>query len=219
MRSSPPSPDPGPPVLVTLSGLPGSGTSTVARMVAGDLGVDHLDGGTVFRAMAAERGLALAAFARLAETDDTIDRTLDDRLARRASEGGVVVESRLAGWLAERGGLAGLRVWLACDDRERARRVGARDGHGLDDAIAANRAREASEQARYRAYYGIDLTDLSPYHLVLDSTTTAPAMLAGTIVEAAPAAQGEGPRPEPAVSRPVTSGRRSTARSGRGDHR
>lgn len=172
-------------MLVTLSGLPGSGTSTVARLVASELAIDHLDGGTVFRAMAAERGLSLGDFAALAEADDAIDRALDHRLAQRAGDGGVVVESRLAGWLAQRGGLGGLRVWLACDERERARRVAARDRHGLDDAVADNQAREASERTRYRRYYGIDLTDLSPYHLVLDSTSTEPPALADAIVEAA----------------------------------
>ena len=53
-----------------------------------------------------------------------------------------------------------MRVWLACDDTERARRVAARDGGSVEDAVAANRRREASEAARYLAYYGIDLGDL-----------------------------------------------------------
>ena len=50
-------------MLITLSGLPGSGTSTVARAVASRLALDHVDGGTVFRSMASERGLSLAEFA------------------------------------------------------------------------------------------------------------------------------------------------------------
>lgn len=172
-------------MLVTLSGLPGSGTSTVARMVAAALGLEHLDGGTVFRAVAAERGLSLAAFAALAETDDTIDRALDDRLTDRARAGEVLLESRLAGWLATRAELPAVRVWIHCDEVERARRVADREGHDADLALAHNRERETSERVRYLGYYGIDLTDLSIYDLVLDSTATAPPELVAAITTAA----------------------------------
>jgi len=159
-------------VLVTVSGLPGSGTSTVAALIAQHLGVERLDGGTVFRTIAAERGLTLHELSRLAEVDDRIDRALDERLVERAAKGDVVLESRLAGWLVYNARLDAHRVWLACDEAERAARVGGRDGHATDEAIAVNRAREASERLRYQQYYGIDLTDLSIYDQVVDTTTT-----------------------------------------------
>jgi predicted cytidylate kinase len=172
-------------VLITLSGLPGSGTSTVARSVAAQLGIEHLDGGTVFRTLASERGVSLAEFARIAEADDAIDRALDDRLLERARLGDVLLESRLAGWLATRGGLDATRVWISCDERERAVRVGGRDGQDPDLALAENRRREASERTRYLGYYDIDLADLSVYDLVLDSTRTGPEALVSAVVSAA----------------------------------
>jgi cytidylate kinase len=170
-------------LLITISGLPGSGTSTVARSVAERLGLERLDGGTVFRAMAAERGLSLAEFGALAEGDPTYDLELDARLAARAHEGDVVLESRLAGWVATNEGLPALRVWIACDDRERARRVAEREGGDVDAAIEANRHREASEVMRYRAYYDIDLADLTIYDLLLDSTEAPPATLIDAVVQ------------------------------------
>lgn len=177
-------------MLITISGLPGSGTSTAARAVAAAFDIEHLDGGTVFRAMATERDLSLADFAALAETDDRIDRALDDRLAQRALAGDVLVESRLAGWLADRAGTDGFKVWVECDEVERARRVGSRDGHDADEALATNRTREASERARYLEYYGIDLADRSVYDLVVDSTTGSAEEVAASIVEAAKAHTG-----------------------------
>lgn len=172
-------------MLITLSGLPGSGTSTVARAAASRLGLAHLDGGTVFRTLASEHGLSLADFARLAEADDAIDRSLDDRLLARAREGQVLLESRLAGWLVTRDELPALRVWIACDDRERARRVAAREGAEVDAALAANTEREASERTRYQGFYGIDLADLSIYDLVIDSTATGPDAIVEQLVAAA----------------------------------
>ena len=171
-------------MLVTISGLPGSGTSTVAMGVAAALGVPRLDGGTVFRALAAERGLTLAEFGAVAEREPDVDLELDARLAAAVHDGDVVVESRLAGWIATNEQAAGLRVWIACDEQERAARVATREGVDPAAALAANRAREASEARRYRAYYGIDLADLSPYDLVLDSTTMPPDQLVSEILEA-----------------------------------
>lgn len=172
-------------MLITLSGLPGSGTSTVARSVATRLGLDHLDGGTVFRTLASERGVTLAEFARIAEADDAIDRALDDRLVERARDGDVLLESRLAGWLATRAALRALRIWIHCDEVERARRVGGRDGHDADEALAHNQEREASERQRYQDFYDIDLQDLSIYDLVIDSTSTPPDAIIEQILEAA----------------------------------
>lgn len=171
-------------MLVTISGLPGSGTSTIANAVAAHLGVPRLDGGTVFRALAAERGLTVAEFSAVAEHDESIDVELDARLAAAARAGDVVLESRLAGWIATKEAVAGLRVWVACDDEERARRVGRREGVDPDAALAANRAREKSEALRYRAYYAIDIADLTPYDLVLDSTSAPPDQLVSEILDA-----------------------------------
>jgi cytidylate kinase len=174
-------------VLVTISGLPGSGTSTVASRVASALGVPRLDGGTVWRSMAVERGLTIPEFSALSEADPAIDVELDRRLAEAARAGGVVLESRLAGWIATNEGVGGgdgvVRVWIACDDAERARRVAEREGLDVDVALAANADREASEAKRYRDYYAIDLGDLSPYDLVLDSTSTPPDDLVATILK------------------------------------
>lgn len=172
-------------MLVTISGLPGSGTSTVAKAVAADLGIDHLDGGQVFRGLAAERGLDLAAFGALAESDPRIDVELDRRLGERAAGGAVVLESRLAGWIVTNDRLPAVRVWIACDPDERARRVAGRDGHAADDARAHNDVREASEAQRYLAFYGIDIDDRSIYDLVLDSTDRSSDDLVLEIVAAA----------------------------------
>ena len=172
-------------MLITISGLPGSGTTTVSRLVADALGLARLPGGEVFRQMAAEAGMTLAEFGAHAQSHPAIDRELDDRLTARAAQGGCVIESRLAGWLATRARLPALRVWVECADEVRARRVAARDGSTTADALADNAARSDLERARYRAVYDIDLDDRSTYDLVLDSTEEPPERLAEGIVERA----------------------------------
>jgi cytidylate kinase len=169
-------------LLVTISGLPGAGTSTVARRVAADLGLAHVDGGTIFRRLAADSGHTLAEFGARAERVPEIDLELDRRLADRAREGDLVLESRLAGWIAHNEGLDSVRVWIACAEDVRAERVAGRDRLDPEAAAAANRARQESERRRYQRYYGIDIDDLGIYDLVLDSSSTGPDELVAAII-------------------------------------
>lgn len=177
-------------MLVTISGPPGSGTTTVSRLVASELELELVAGGEVFRQMAGEAELSLQEYGELAQGHPDIDRELDDRLEARAAEGGCVIESRLAGWLATRGGHGGLRVWIDCDEQVRATRVAARDDTELTQALIDNAERADLERARYQAAYEIDLADRSPYDLVLDSTEATPEALAAEIVEAARSSGG-----------------------------
>ena len=172
-------------MLITISGLPGSGTTTVSRLVSAALGLDRVPGGEVFRLMAQEAGMSLADFGVHAQQHPEIDRELDDRLQARAAEGHCVVESRLAGWLATRGGLHAVRVWIDCDPEVRAARVAERDGTSTAQARRDNAARSDLERARYRSVYDLDLDDFTVYDLVLDSSTTSADDLGAVIVEAA----------------------------------
>jgi predicted cytidylate kinase len=172
-------------LLITISGPPGSGTSSVARQVAAWRGLDVVLGGEVFRAMAAEHGMSLAAFGALAAAEPAVDVELDSRLAARARAGDVVVESRLAGWITHNEGLDALRVGLVCDEAVRAERVAAREGISVAQALADNAQREKTEHDRYQALYGVDIDDLSIYDLVVDTRPLTVEAAAQRIVDAA----------------------------------
>src|SRR3546814_8567560 len=117
MPCSTPSPD-SPPLLSTISGLPGSGTTTVSRLVADALGLERVPGGEVFRQLAAEADMSLAEFGAYAAAHPEIDIELDRRLTERARLGGCIIESRLAGWLVTRASLRAVRGWVDCDSAE-----------------------------------------------------------------------------------------------------
>ncbi|HZM41020.1 MAG TPA: AAA family ATPase, partial [Acidimicrobiales bacterium] len=76
-------------MLITVSGPPGSGTTTAAEHVAARLELALVPGGAVFRSMAAERGLSLGEFGRYATDHPEVDVELDGRLADRARRGDV----------------------------------------------------------------------------------------------------------------------------------
>ncbi|HEX6568431.1 MAG TPA: cytidylate kinase family protein [Acidimicrobiales bacterium] len=172
-------------MLITVSGPPGSGTTTASEHVAARLEVELVPGGAVFRAMAAERGMSLPEFGLYAADHPEVDTELDARLAARAADGDVVIESRLAGWIARNEGLAAVLAYVDCSPDERARRVAAREGISIARARRENRERQQVERTRYLALYSIDIEDLSIYDLVLDSEALGPDELADRIVAAA----------------------------------
>ncbi|HON81630.1 MAG TPA: AAA family ATPase [Methanoregulaceae archaeon] len=154
---------------ITVSGLPGSGTTSLATHLAEVLQIDLISAGEVFRRMAAERGMGIAEFGRHAEKDPSLDHMIDERQKEIAlSHEDIIVEGRLSAWFVPE---ADLKVWLFAPVECRVMRIQSRDtiAH-LDRAAELTQEREASEALRYRTYYGIDIADLSPYHLVLNSS-------------------------------------------------
>ena len=168
---------------VTVSGLPGSGTTSLARQLAAAHHLTLISAGEVFRQMAREKGMELAEFGRLAEHDPSIDREIDTRQKEIAGASeDIVAEGRLSGWFVNN---ADLKVCLFAPLERRVERILARDSvEGLGKALEVTREREICEARRYKEYYGIDINDLAPYHLVLNSDLFGVKEL-GAIVNAA----------------------------------
>lgn len=152
--------------------------------MAAALDLDVVNGGEVFRTLAAENGMGLAQFGAHAAANPDVDVELDRRLAERARQGGVVIESRLGGWILHNEALEGLRIWLRCDEQVRAERVAGREEISVEQALADNSEREKVEHDRYLALYGIDLRDLTIYHQQLDTGELNPAAVVDSIVDA-----------------------------------
>ena len=170
-------------MLLTVSGPPGAGKSTTVATLAEAFGLEHISGGDIFRQLAAERGMTAVEFNRLAEEDDQIDRDLDRRLRTIALErDDVLLESRLAGWLA--GDDADIKVWLDAPLNIRAERIAEREDKSFDTAYGETHRRERSEAKRYREYYNIDIDDRSIYDLVYNTARWSPEGVLGMLTTA-----------------------------------
>jgi cytidylate kinase len=153
---------------ITVSGLPGSGTTSLSRYLAELYGFTMISAGEVFRQLAKEHNMELAEFGELAKKDASYDKMIDARQKEIARErDNIIIEGRLSGWMVEE---ADLRIWLYAPISCRINRIAFRDQ--VPDTKTAEHytlERERCEADRYRSYYSIDIGNLSIYHIILNS--------------------------------------------------
>lgn len=169
-------------MIISISGVPGSGKTSVAKILAERLGMNFYSMGGLRGKMALERGITINALNKVGEQDPTTDSTVDDyqrELGKK--EDNFIIEGRLSWHFIPHS----FKIFLTCDPHEAARRIfEARKGEGredepeyktLEDAERAITERMTSDALRYRKYYDLDYRDTSNYDLVVDTTTLAGA--------------------------------------------
>jgi predicted cytidylate kinase len=168
---------------ITISGPIGSGKTTVCKLLAQRLDLPFLVSGMVFRDMARQLDLSLEDFGRLAESDPKYDKMIDEEYVERASmTSDIILEGRLAAHMLTRADLEAFRVYLDAAPRTRANRVAEREGTDPEQVLPEMLERERSEATRYRAYYDIDLDDLSVYDIIIDTTDIEPEAVVDRII-------------------------------------
>lgn len=145
----------------------------MARVLAAELGLDHVSAGDFMRQMAQERGVSILELSRTAEDDVAIDHEIDARTRMLGdTRNDFVIDARLAWHFLPQS----IKVFLDVRPEVAAARIyGAQRGaeHENIDLEATKRAIEArsrSEFERYLRYYGIDYTDPGHFDLVVDTS-------------------------------------------------
>lgn len=169
--------------VIALSGLPGSGTTTAARLVEKETGWEHVNTGGIFRGLAREMCMDLNEFGRYAMEHPEVDRELDRRQVELGHRGGVILEGRLSGHVLKNAGVRCLAVLLEAPLEVRVSRVAGRDGQPSKEALTVTLEREELERQRYIKTYGIDLNDRSVYDIIIDSSKHTPAQILVMIME------------------------------------
>lgn len=152
--------------MITVSGLHGTGKSTLAKRLAEVLGLRYISAGKMFRGIAEELDLKLEEMSKLAEKDHKFDRLVDKRTKDEAVKGGVVIDAALSGWMVEE---ADIKVFLTAPFEVRIKRIAAREDLTLEEAGEMTRARENSESERFRMIYTVDPSDTSIYDVILNT--------------------------------------------------
>ena len=169
-------------MIITISGLPGSGTTTVGEMLSKEIGYQFTSAGEIFRATAKEYGLTLETLTDLAKSNPKYDTDLDQKqiaLLREADN--LVLEGRLSAYHTVHAvnGFTNkkrfLRVLLTAGEGIRAGRISRREpNEELYVIYEKMRHREEAEKLRYDKFYNIDVADTSIYDIVIPTDIKAP---------------------------------------------
>jgi len=157
---------------IVISGMPGSGKSTIARHLLKKFGLKHYSVGDFMRQIAREEKKTLLELSRESEKSFRVDRKLDSMTRALRNKDRFVIDSRI-GWhfLPE-----SIKLFAKVDIREAARRIFnekrtvEKENLSYSQTLRNIRRRIKSERMRYKKYYGIDVNDLGNYDIVIDTT-------------------------------------------------
>lgn len=172
--------------IITISGEPASGKSTVIKKLKKDYeekgyNVHIFSVGHEFRKLAIEKGLSIEEFNEYMIKRGNIDQLIDSTVAKRGGEINskerpediYIFDSRLAFHNIP----DSFSVRLTVDDEVAGKRVfednkrGEEDSYStLDEAIIKTRNRKENEVQRYAKRYGVNLQDPENYNLVIDTS-------------------------------------------------
>ena len=153
-------------MIITISGRPGSGKSTVSKIVANKLNLKHYSTGDFMRDIAKNKNMTLLELSKLAQEDPSIDELLDERQRKLAlNEENFVIDARLGFYFIP----FSFKIYLKVSDKEAAKRIVKRENIDYDVALKQSITRIKSEHLRYKNKYGVDYEDEKNYDLFIDT--------------------------------------------------
>jgi cytidylate kinase len=163
--------------VICISGMAGTGKSTLAKKLAAKYGLKYYSGGDALKDLAKAEGYDVSAqgwwdspeglnFLKERVNDTKFDRAVDEKLLEYAGQGNVLLDSWTMPWLLTRG----FKIWLLASLEKRAARVAQRDKIAVSEALKVLDEKEAHTKAIYKNLYGFLLgEDFAPFDLVLDT--------------------------------------------------
>jgi CMP/dCMP kinase len=164
-------------LVVCISGMAGTGKSTLAKKLAEKYDLRYYSGGDALRELAAAEGYDSSRrgwwespeglrFLEKREQNHEFDKAVDDKLLEYAHQGCVLLDSWTMPWLLK----TGFKIWLIASEEKRAERIAERDKLPIKEAMQVLKEKEAKTRAIYKKLYGFTLgEDLEPFDLILDT--------------------------------------------------
>lgn len=160
-------------MIITISGSPGSGKSTIARRVAKKFGLNHYSSGDFMRQMARKKKISMLELIKIADKTRDVDDEIDEWLSKLGKyEDNFVIDSRLAFHFM----IHSIKIFLDVDIKEGAKRIllqkraDERENIDLRATVRNIQRRKESEIKRYRKLYKINPYNKKHYDAYLDTT-------------------------------------------------
>lgn len=179
-------------MIITIAGAPGSGKSTVAKLLAEKLGYEYVSVGNMRRKMAEERGMTLEEFNSLGEKEEFTDKEVDLYQKKLGeTKDNLVIDGRTSWYFIPQS----YKIFLDVDlktaaerilkDIRNAKRPQEKGFNTLDEVVDSLKKRMKSDSFRYKKYYGKDCDYLNKknYDLVVDTAKKKPKEIVDYIIK------------------------------------
>ena len=162
---------------VVVSGPPAIGKTTVAKGLASEFNLTHLSGGDILKEFATEQGFSSASddwwdteegmrFLDQRKKNPEFDKKVDEKLKTLFQNGGVVITSYTLPWMVD----GGIKIWLAGDVENSAKRMQNRDNLTERDALNVVKKRFSENKIIYKALYNFEFgEDLSVFDKIIET--------------------------------------------------
>ena len=165
-------------MIITISGLAGSGTTTATKILSQKIGIPFISAGDIFRQMADEKKMEILEFSKFAEDNENIDIEIDKRQSQIAKENkNIIIEGRLSGHFVD----ADLKLWFIAPIDIRAKRVSEREDKPIEIVKKEISKRTKSEAKRYKEIHDIDIENMEVYDLIINTANFHPESIADII--------------------------------------
>ncbi len=162
---------------ITISGKPGSGKSTIGKMLAKKLNLKFYSVGDIRGKMAIDMGLTIDELNKIGEGDFSTDKKADEYQKELGlNEDNFVMDSRLGFHFIQNS----IKVFLDCDVNIAAQRVflepriDEKAYRSIDEVKEAMKKRIESDKKRYIQYYGINPFKKELYDIHIDTSSMKP---------------------------------------------
>lgn len=173
-------------MIITISGKPGAGKTTIGKLLAQKLGYKFYSMGDLRGEMAAKMGLTIDQLNEIGKKEDWTDKKADDYQKELGEKSNNLV---FDGWISFHFIPHSFKVFLEVDSQIAAERVFKdqrpdEEHQNSPEAVKELLAkRMENSRQRYIKYYSIDFLDKSHYDFIIDTTNLTPNEVINKILE------------------------------------
>ena len=172
-------------MIITVSGQPGAGSTTIASMLAKKTKYRLLTVGELHKKIASKHGMTIEKYWEFQSKDEKAQKKFHNELdalqKKEAKKGNIIINGKLSAFQIPN---AQIKVLLTASLLERAKRTVKRDGGNIISAAWFIYRRESMERAEWRKIYSFDyVKDVRSYNVIINSGNKKPEEIVGIILK------------------------------------
>lgn len=158
-------------MIITISGMPGSGKTTIAKLLAKKLNYDTFFPGLYRREIASKKGLSLKELNDSKTKGKEVDEVVDKKIQSLSHEKNIIIEGRMGFFFIPHS----IKLFYDIDLKKAAKRIinqkrKSEKFRTETDAYIGLEKRALSDRERYFELYNIDAYNINNFDFVLNTT-------------------------------------------------